>query len=70
MLTAVMTDILNKRGMAAVLLLREIAERTEGKVTQPVEVDGTLQVSLSTAIAEARKRIEAPIECVPLRKSA
>lgn len=68
MLTEVMTDILQKRGMAAVLLLREMADRTEGKVTQPVEMDGTLQISLSNAIAEARKRIDSQIECLPLKK--
>lgn len=62
----VITDILNKRGMAAVLLLREMAERTEGKVTQPVEMDATLQISLSEAIQEARKRLE----CLPLKNAS
>ena len=38
----VMSDILDKRQMAAVLLLREIAERTEGRVVQPVEVNSTI----------------------------
>lgn len=40
--------------MAMVLQLKEMADRTEGKVTQPIEADIT--VSLPDAIAEARKR--------------
>jgi len=45
---------LNKGQMAMVLQLREMAERVEGKVTQPIEANVT--VNLSDAIAEARKR--------------
>jgi hypothetical protein len=45
---------LKKGNMAMVLLLREITERVEGKVTQPIEADIT--VNLADAIAEARKR--------------
>lgn len=59
MLRSVMTDILSKRGMAAVLLLREIAERTEGKVTQPVEMSGELTLTLADAVREGRERREA-----------
>ncbi len=40
--------------MAMVLLLREMAERVEGKVMQPIEADIT--VNLADTIAEARKR--------------
>lgn len=45
---------LRKGNMAMVLQLREMADRTEGKVTQPIEADVT--VNLADAIAEARKR--------------
>lgn len=50
---------LSKGNMAMVLLLREITERIEGKVTQPIEADIT--VNLADAIAKARKR--AAMEC-------
>lgn len=43
-----------KGNMAMVLQLREMTDRTEGKVTQPIEADIT--VNLADAIAEARKR--------------
>lgn len=42
--------------MSAVLLLREAAERLEGKVTQPVEVDAHINVSLAAMIQERRKK--------------
>jgi hypothetical protein len=45
---------LRNGNMAMVLQLREMADRTEGKVTQPIEADIT--VNLADAIAEARKR--------------
>lgn len=45
---------LRKGNMAMVLQLREMADRTEGKVTQPIEAD--ISVNLADAIAEARKR--------------
>jgi hypothetical protein len=45
---------LRKGNMAMVLQLKEMADRTEGKVTQPIEADVT--VNLADAIAEARKR--------------
>jgi hypothetical protein len=40
--------------MAMVLQLKEMTDRVEGKVTQPIEADVT--VNLADAIAEARKR--------------
>src|ERR1700743_2773113 len=40
--------------MVGQLQLKEMTDRTEGKVTQPIEAD--LTVSLADAIAEARKR--------------
>ena len=45
---------LSRGSMAMVLLLREMAERVEGKVMQPIEADIT--VNLADTIAEARKR--------------
>jgi hypothetical protein len=45
---------LSKGQMAMVLQLREMTDRIEGKVTQPIEADIT--VNLADAIAEARKR--------------
>lgn len=44
--------------MAGVLLLREAAERLEGKVTQEIQVDGNLTLSLAETIATRRKAIE------------
>lgn len=52
----VMRDILNKRGMAAVLLLREIGERTDGKVSQDLNLSGELTLTLADAISAARQR--------------
>lgn len=43
-----------KGGMAGVMYVREAADRLEGKVTQPIEANVT--VNLAEAIAEARKR--------------
>lgn len=45
---------LRKGNMAMVLQLKEMTDRVEGKVTQPIEADVT--VNLADAIAEARKR--------------
>lgn len=45
---------ISKGNMAMVLQLREMTDRVEGKVTQPIEAD--LTVNLADAIAEARKR--------------
>lgn len=45
---------LMKGNMAMVLQLKEMTDRVEGKVMQPIEADIT--VSLPDAIAEARKR--------------
>jgi hypothetical protein len=45
---------LSRGNMAMVLLLREITERVEGKVTQPIEANVTM--NLAELIAEARKR--------------
>lgn len=45
---------LKKGNMAMVLQLKEITDRVEGKVSQPIEAD--ISVNLADAIAEARKR--------------
>lgn len=45
---------LTKGNMAMVLQLKEMTDRVEGKVTQPIEADVT--VNLADAIAAARKR--------------
>lgn len=62
----VMNDVLGKRGMASVLLLREIAERTDGKVSQELEItqpisslsDGDLAQRLVKLDEEIAKRLE------------
>src|SRR5271169_6521496 len=47
-----------KKGSAVqVAALREIADRTEGKPHQSVEVDANFSSNLAERIAEARKRI-------------
>lgn len=45
---------LRKGGMAMVLQLKEMAERVEGKVTQPVEVE--VNVTLADRLKRARER--------------
>ena len=47
-------NALKKGNMAFVLQLREVTDRIEGKISQPIEADIT--VNLSDAIAQARKR--------------
>lgn len=44
--------------MAMVLQLREMAERVEGKVTQQVEVNGDLHLTLSERMAKAEERLK------------
>jgi hypothetical protein len=46
--------IIKKANVGTVMQLREMTDRIEGKVTQPIAADVT--VSLADAIAEARKR--------------
>ena len=60
---AVITDILERRGMASVLLMREIADRTEGKVKQEVEMSGTID---TISDEEMDNRIQAAL--VALKK--
>jgi hypothetical protein len=45
---------LKKGNMAMVLQLKEMTDRVEGKVTQPIEAD--ISVNLADAISAARKR--------------
>ena len=40
------------------MTLEKILDRTEGKVSQPVQVSGDLTVSLSDEIRKARQRVE------------
>jgi hypothetical protein len=49
---------LRRGNMAMVLLLREMAERIEGKVTQPINAEVTM--NLAEVIAAARKRAGEP----------
>ncbi|WP_035350833.1 DUF5681 domain-containing protein [Edaphobacter aggregans] len=49
---------ISRGSMAMVLQLREMTERVEGKVVQPIEADIT--VNLADAISEARKRAGMP----------
>ena len=44
------------------MTLEKILDRTEGKVSQPVQVSGELSVSLSDEIRKARERAEGPQE--------
>lgn len=44
--------------MAGVLLLREAAERTEGKVTQEIEVSGNLQMLTDEQLAAKLARLK------------
>src|SRR5271169_4583686 len=47
-----------KRGSAVqIAALREIADRTEGKAHQTVEVDATFSASLAERVEQARKRV-------------
>lgn len=48
------TRAVRKGNMAMVLQVKEMTDRVEGKVSQPIEAD--VSVKLADAIAEARKR--------------
>lgn len=48
-------NTLTRRGMAGVLLLREAAERIEGKVVQPVEAEVNVKLTLEQVL-EAKKK--------------
>lgn len=45
-----------KSGIAKIMLLEKMAERLEGKVTQPVELNGELALSISERMRKARER--------------
>ena len=51
---AAVVKAVTKGNMAMVLQLKEMSDRVEGKVTQPITADVT--VNLADAIAAARKR--------------
>lgn len=48
-------DMLRSKRMVSVLLLREMAERTEGKVVQPVDMEVSGTISLEQVL-EAKKK--------------
>jgi uncharacterized protein DUF5681 len=54
---ASLMDTLTSRGMAKVLLLREMAERTEGKVVQDENINVNLVVSLAEKVSQRRKQL-------------
>lgn len=54
MLEGSLKQMLRKGNMATVLHLREMTDRVEGKVTQPIEAN--VSMNLADAIAAARKR--------------
>jgi len=43
--------------MVGMLLLKEMAERVEGKIVQPVEMNGELTLTLSERMRKARERV-------------
>lgn len=47
------------RGMAPVLLAKEMAERLEGKVAQDLNVEGTVVLALADKVSERRKQLDA-----------
>lgn len=54
---ALWRDLMSGKVVAS-MTRSEVWERTEGKVTQPVEIDGNLKVTLSQAIQKARQRVK------------
>jgi hypothetical protein len=44
------------KGVVSVMLLEKMLDRTEGKLTQPVEVSG--EIDITSIIEEGRKRAE------------
>ena len=56
---ASLMDTLKSKGMAKVLLLREMAERTEGKVAQEIMGDFNVVLSLADKVSERRKQLDA-----------
>lgn len=53
----IIMSILKSKRMMSVLLLREMAERTEGKVTEDVSLNVTGRLSLAALIEERRKKL-------------
>lgn len=47
--------MLHSRRMVSVLLLREMAERTEGKVVQEFNIEGDIKLSLEDVL-DAKKK--------------
>lgn len=57
LLKATMRAILEKQGMAAVLLMREIGERADGKVMQEIDVSGTIQTLSDEELGNKLKKL-------------
>lgn len=55
---AVKKVFFQKSGIAKVMLLKDMAERLEGKVAQPVEVNGELTLTLSERMRKAEERLK------------
>lgn len=56
-IASAMLNIFRERsGIAKVMLLKDMAERVEGKVTQPIEADVNLTATLSDKLRKARER--------------
>lgn len=58
---SVMNDVLGKRGMASVLLLREIAERTDGKVLQEIAVNEGISTLTDSQLIERLAKLDSEI---------
>jgi hypothetical protein len=57
LLKSTMVAILEKQGMAAVLLMREIGERADGKVMQEIDVSGTIQTLTDEELGNKLKKL-------------
>lgn len=56
-ISASVAQVLTSGRMATVLMLREMAERTEGKISQEVEVSGNVTFSLAETVQKRRLAI-------------
>lgn len=53
----VIMSIISGGRMSSVLMLKEVAERLEGKVSQEVELSGEVSLGLAETIQNRRKRV-------------
>lgn len=54
--------VIDKGNMAAILQLREMAERTEGKVLQELQINEKLEILTDEQLAERAIKLDAEIE--------